>query len=94
MKEVVKLFSWQMVCAILTTILIHDVSGQQLDKLFKSLGFTQKKADGQVRWAVLNTVITLRRHEKARSVLANAMSQGRSVGYCIDIIEKTMGDDI
>ncbi|XP_073290477.1 uncharacterized protein [Primulina huaijiensis] len=65
-----------------------------LDKLLKSLGFTQKKSDGQVRWAVLNTVLTLRRHEKARSVLANAMSQGRSVGYCIDIIEKTIDDDI
>ncbi|XP_073132178.1 uncharacterized protein [Henckelia pumila] len=64
-----------------------------LDKLLRSLGFTQKKADGQVRWAVLNTVLTLRRHERARSMLANAMSQRRSVGYCIDVIEKTIGDD-
>ncbi|XP_051113893.1 uncharacterized protein LOC127239675 isoform X2 [Andrographis paniculata] len=61
-----------------------------LDRLLKSLGFTQKKADGQVRWAVLNTVLTLRRHERARAVVADAMSNGQSVGYCIDAIEKTI----
>lgn len=64
----------------------------QLDVLLKSLGFTQKKADSQVRWAVLNTVLILRRHEKARGKLAEAMSEGRSVGACIDIIEKNIDD--
>ncbi|GFY94834.1 hypothetical protein Acr_10g0002190 [Actinidia rufa] len=59
----------------------------KLDTLLKGLGFTQKKADSQVRWAVLNTVLTLRRHERARAKLAEAMSEGRSVGFCIDIIE-------
>ncbi|XP_057502310.1 uncharacterized protein LOC130786102 [Actinidia eriantha] len=59
----------------------------KLDTLLKGLGFTQKKADSQVRWAVLNTVLTLRRHERARTKLAEAMSEGRSVGFCIDIIE-------
>ncbi|KAI3447157.1 hypothetical protein Pfo_003822 [Paulownia fortunei] len=61
-----------------------------LDNLLKSLGFTQKKADAQVRWAVLNTVLILRRHEKARAMLADAMSEGQSVGSCVDIIEKTI----
>ncbi|KAL2480115.1 hypothetical protein Adt_33081 [Abeliophyllum distichum] len=63
-----------------------------LDRLLKSLGFTQKKVDSQVRWAVLNTILILRRHEKTRVMLADAMSAGRSVGACIDIIEKTIGD--
>ncbi|WOL03338.1 hypothetical protein Cni_G12058 [Canna indica] len=62
----------------------------KLDKLLKSLGFTQKKADSQVRWAVLNTVLLLRRHEKARSLLAEAMSLGKSVGSCIGVIEKVI----
>ncbi|XP_042991864.1 uncharacterized protein LOC122318508 isoform X2 [Carya illinoinensis] len=35
----------------------------KLDMLLKSLAFTQKKADSQVRWSVLNTVLLLRRHE-------------------------------
>ncbi|KAL0315783.1 UNVERIFIED_CONTAM: hypothetical protein Sradi_5456500 [Sesamum radiatum] len=61
-----------------------------LDKLLKSLGFTQKKADAQVGWAVLNTVLILRRHEKARAVLADAMSEGRTVGSCVDAIEETI----
>lgn len=65
----------------------------QLDALLKSLGFTQKKADSQVRWAVLNTILILRRHEKARAKLAEAMIQGKSVGICIDTIEKYISDN-
>ncbi|XP_010244616.1 PREDICTED: uncharacterized protein LOC104588407 isoform X1 [Nelumbo nucifera] len=64
----------------------------KLDRLLKGLGFTQKKADSQVRWAVLNIVLLLRRHEGARSKLAEAMSMGRSVGFCIDTIEKAIDD--
>ncbi|CAA3030340.1 stress regulated [Olea europaea subsp. europaea] len=63
-----------------------------LDTLLKSLGFTQKKADSHVRWAVLNTILILRRHEKTRAMLADAMSKGSSVGACIDLIEKTIDD--
>ncbi|KAK9065081.1 hypothetical protein SSX86_016464 [Deinandra increscens subsp. villosa] len=59
-----------------------------LDGLLSSLGFTQKKADSQVRWAVLNTILILRRHEQARTLLAKAMSEGKSVGSCIDVIEQ------
>ncbi|KAF3673063.1 putative NB-ARC domain-containing disease resistance protein [Capsicum annuum] len=65
----------------------------QLDALLKSLGFTQKKADSQVRWAVLNTILILRRHEKARAKLAEAMTKGKSVVVCIDTIEKYISDD-
>ncbi|KAH6803169.1 stress regulated protein [Perilla frutescens var. frutescens] len=61
-----------------------------LDRLLKSLGFTQKKTDAQVRWAVLNTTLILRRHEKTQAVLAEAMSEGKSVGSCVDMIEKTI----
>ncbi|EPS73376.1 hypothetical protein M569_01378 [Genlisea aurea] len=67
---------------------ISDIA--TLDRLLKGLGFTQKKADGQVRWAVLNTVLIVRRHDRARAALAAAMAEGRSVGYCIDVIEETI----
>lgn len=59
-----------------------------MDLLLKSLGFTQKKADSQVRWSLLNTVLLLRRHEGARAKLAEAMSLGKSVGSCVDVIEE------
>ncbi|KAK7245049.1 hypothetical protein RIF29_39879 [Crotalaria pallida] len=67
---------------------LNDI--KQLDLLLKGLGFTQKKADSQVRWSVLNTVLLLRRHEAARAKLAEAMSMGNSVGSCIDIIENSI----
>ncbi|PQQ11491.1 uncharacterized protein Pyn_34645 [Prunus yedoensis var. nudiflora] len=64
----------------------------QLDSLYRSLGFTQKKTDSQVRCSVLNTVLILRRHEVVRAKLAEAMSEGKSVGSCIDVIEETIGN--
>ncbi|XVF57358.1 hypothetical protein PTKIN_Ptkin06aG0198900 [Pterospermum kingtungense] len=64
----------------------------KLDVLLKGLGFTQKKADSQVRWSVLNTVLLLRRHEASRVKLADAMSRGKSVGSCIGIIEDNIND--
>lgn len=65
---------------------------KQLDALLKGLGFTQKKADSQVRWSLLNTVLLLRRHKGARAKLAEAMTMGKSVGSCIDIIEDNIDD--
>ncbi|OMO99032.1 hypothetical protein COLO4_13563 [Corchorus olitorius] len=65
----------------------------KLDLLLKGLGFTQKKADSQVRWSVLNTILLLRRHEVARAKLAEAMALGKSVGSCIDIIEDNINED-
>jgi hypothetical protein len=63
---------------------------EQLDRLLKSTGFTQKKADSQVRWAVLNTILILHGHEEARLKLAEAMSLRSFVGSCIDIIENSI----
>ncbi|OVA11417.1 hypothetical protein BVC80_9003g38 [Macleaya cordata] len=65
---------------------------EQLDALFKSLGFTESEVDSQIKWAVLNTVLILNRHYDARSKLAEAMSSGRSVGFCIDTIENALED--
>lgn len=63
---------------------------QQLDSLFKGLGFTQMKADSQVRWAVLNTVTLLRRHSRVHDLLVQAMTNGKSVGQCIEVIESSL----
>lgn len=65
----------------------------QLDSLLNGLGFTQKKANSQVRWSVLNTILLLRRHQEARSQLAKAMMDRRSVGFCINVIENSIPDD-
>ncbi|KAL2942253.1 ATP-dependent zinc metalloprotease FtsH [Bienertia sinuspersici] len=62
----------------------------KLDGLLKGLGFTQKKADSQLRWAVLNTILLLRRHQEARAKLVDAMSMGMSVGSCINVIEEAI----
>ncbi|KAI4303536.1 hypothetical protein MLD38_039149 [Melastoma candidum] len=69
---------------------IADIN--KLDVLLKGLGFTQKKADSQVRWSVLNTILLLRRHESARAKLADAMSEGKSIGFCIDIVESIIDE--
>ena len=59
----------------------------QLDNLMRGLGFTQKKADDQVRFAVLNTVTLLRTHSKVHDTLADAMMAGKGVVECIQVIE-------
>jgi len=63
---------------------------QQLDRLLRALGFTQAKADSQVRWAVLNVVTLLRRHSAAHDALAAGMVQGKSVAECVAIIESAL----
>lgn len=67
---------------------ISDI--MQLDSLFMSLRFTQKKSDEVVRWAVLNTVTLLRSRKKALDALAEGMQARRSVGECIAIIEREL----
>ncbi|CAG9463167.1 unnamed protein product [Pedinophyceae sp. YPF-701] len=69
---------------------IADV--QQLDGLMRALGFSQKKADGEVRWAVLNTVELLRRHRAVHGRLADAMYRGEPVAECVRIIEDGLKD--
>jgi hypothetical protein len=63
---------------------------QQMDALLRALGFTQKKADDQVRWAVLNAVTLLRRHETVQDALADAMAQGAGVGECVAVVETAL----
>lgn len=65
---------------------------QQLDALLRAIGFTQKKTDGQIRWAVLNVTSLLRRHKRTHEKLAQAMAQGSSVAACIGVIEDDVKD--
>jgi hypothetical protein len=67
---------------------VADVA--QLDALLRAAGFTQKKADDQVRWAVLNVVALLRRHERAHDALAAAMGRGASAAACIGAVEEAL----
>lgn len=62
----------------------------QLDRLFSALGFTQKKADGQVRWAVLSVAALLRRLAPLHDRVAAMMAEGRSVGACVEAIEAAL----
>ena len=64
----------------------------QLDNLMRGLGFTQKKADDQVRFAVLNTVTLLRTHSAVQDRLSRAMMEGQSVSQCIKVIESSIDD--
>eukprot|EP00882_Tetradesmus_deserticola_P017448 GHRQ01018690.1.p1 GENE.GHRQ01018690.1~~GHRQ01018690.1.p1 ORF type:complete len:273 (+),score=138.28 GHRQ01018690.1:1053-1871(+) len=65
---------------------VGDVA--QLDSLLRALQFTQKKADGQIRWAVLNVAALLRRHADVHDNLAAAMAAGASVAACVELIER------
>lgn len=50
--------------------------------------FSQAKSNSQIRWAVLNVVAILREHKKTVQKLAEAMSEGQSIGNCIAVIER------
>ena len=54
--------------------------------------FSQAKADGQIRWAVLNTISVLRRHEGVHGKLAEAMAAGKTVSECISLVESELRD--
>ena len=60
----------------------------RLDGLLQGLGFTQKKAEVQVRWGLINAVLLLRRHRDVHERLAQAMAGGASVTDCIALIER------
>ena len=66
----------------------------QLDNLMRALGFTQAKADDQVRWSVLNVVTLLRRHAATQDSLASAMMRKATIAECIQIIEDTFVDTV
>lgn len=67
---------------------------QQLDNLLRALGFTQAKADSEVRWAVLNVVSLLRRYQRVQDALADAMIARSSVVECIAIIEDGFDEEV
>ena len=60
--------------------------------LFMCVQFTQAKADGQIRWAVLNTIAILRRHSAVHARLAEGMAAGKSVSECIALVEAALAD--
>jgi hypothetical protein len=71
---------------------VSDV--RQLDGMLRALAFSQKKSDSEVRWAVLNVITILRRHESVVRALADAMAVGATVGACVRLIEEKLGEDI
>jgi len=71
---------------------VSDV--RQLDGMLRALAFSQKKSDSEVRWAVLNVITILRRHESVVRALADAMARGATVGACVSLIEEKLGEDI
>jgi hypothetical protein len=71
---------------------VGDVA--QLDALFNALGFSQRKAAAQVRWAVLSVAALLRRHGRAHASLADAMERGATVGECVAVLERELAADV
>ncbi len=72
---------------------LDDVS--QLDGLLRALGFSQAKADAQIRWAVLNDAALLRRFSGVHVALTDALARGAGVRECLGVIEgalDAMGD--
>ena len=67
---------------------------RQLDGMLRALAFSQKKSDSEVRWAVLNTITILRRHEAVVRKLSEKMAAGASVGECVALIEQNLSDEV
>lgn len=69
---------------------------RQLDALLRAVGFSQRKADDEVRWAVISVADMLRRHRGVQGRLAEAMRRGESVGACIGVLEAAFAqsDDV
>lgn len=65
---------------------------QQLDQFFSALQFSQKKSDDEVRWATLNAMAIVRRHEGLIDELARMMGIGESTGKLISIIEARLAN--
>ncbi|KAI3664992.1 hypothetical protein L6452_43607 [Arctium lappa] len=66
----------------------HHADVEMLERVLKQC--TEDEAKTLIRWCVLNTLVILHRHGEATSMLAEAMSHGRSIGNCIDIIEDAL----
>ncbi|KAK4391814.1 hypothetical protein Sango_1959200 [Sesamum angolense] len=63
---------------------------RQLDRVHKWLNFTETKVESEIRRAAEAAVTILYSHSEARSRLAETMALGRSVGFCIETIERTL----
>ncbi|XP_022843521.1 uncharacterized protein LOC111367051 isoform X2 [Olea europaea var. sylvestris] len=72
------------------TVGTSTASVRQLERVLKWLGFTEIEADSLIRQATVDTVLILSRQKESWSSLAEAMALGRSVGLCIDTIERTL----
>ena len=70
---------------------LNDV--RALDALLSALNFSQKKADSEVRFAVLSVVLLLRREAGAHDALAAAMEAGSSVATCLAVVEANLAED-
>ncbi|GAX82312.1 hypothetical protein CEUSTIGMA_g9741.t1 [Chlamydomonas eustigma] len=66
----------------------------QLDGMFRALGFSQMKADGEVRWAVLNVAAILRKYRVLQERIAEAMELGKPVGSMIEMIDEHVADEL
>lgn len=67
---------------------------KQMYIILKRWDFKEDEAESQIKRAALNAVLILDRQYDARSRLAEAMALGRSVGDCIDTIEKALTDPV
>ncbi|XP_011078013.2 uncharacterized protein LOC105161871 isoform X2 [Sesamum indicum] len=63
---------------------------EKLDRVHKWLNFTESKVESEIRGAAEAAVTILYSHSEARSRLAETMALGRSVGFCIETIERTL----
>ncbi|KAI3447156.1 hypothetical protein Pfo_003821 [Paulownia fortunei] len=63
---------------------------QKLARVLKWLGLKENEIDSETRQAAEAAVLILCCHSEARSRLAEAMALGRSVGFCIEMIERTL----
>ncbi|XP_050223573.1 uncharacterized protein LOC126673462 [Mercurialis annua] len=71
----------------------HYYDVDKLNSTFEWLNLPDVDASFQVRWAAINTIFVLNRHHKARSKLAETMSTGQSIGYCIEAIENAIDEN-
>ncbi|XP_058222352.1 uncharacterized protein LOC131332252 isoform X2 [Rhododendron vialii] len=65
---------------------------EKLNRVLRWMGFEESEIDSHLKWAVMNTLLILVRHQEARSRLAETMALGKSVGSCIDVIENNLND--
>ncbi|KAL1833419.1 hypothetical protein ACET3Z_003070 [Daucus carota] len=102
-----KLFD-ETVCRVLSVIVgglvaEHSVFGcsaglhsdvKKMYIILKRWDFKEDEAESHIKRAALNAVLILDHQYDARSRLAEAMALGRSVGDCIDTIEKALIDPV